>query len=51
MHGILEHRGRKQIAGIVCRRLNDIPLDFVRDTIYEAVELDRSRPYRHPGKQ
>lgn len=51
VHGILEHRNRKQISGIICRQLKGLPMDLIRDTLYEAVELDRSTPYKHPGKR
>lgn len=50
-HGILEHRSRKQIAGIICMDIKNLPLDFIRDTLFEAIELDRSTPYRHPAKR
>lgn len=51
VHGILTHGSRKQIAGVVFQQLGDISFDLVRDTLYEALELDREMPYRHPGKR
>ncbi|MCA1752760.1 MAG: hypothetical protein ABR572_10760 [Cryomorphaceae bacterium] len=50
-HEIPEHRTRKQIAGIICADANELPLDLIRDTLFEAIELDRSIPYSHPGKR
>ncbi len=50
-HGILEAKGRKQIAGIVCRQLQGDQVELVLDTLYEAIDLDRTKPYQHPGKR
>lgn len=50
-HGILELRGRKQIAGIIYRQSADIQLELVHDHLFEAIALDRAVPYRHPGKR
>lgn len=51
MHGVLDFKNRKQIAGIECRQLDLVQLELIRDTLYEAIELDREVPYKHPRKR
>ena len=43
--GLLQHRGRKQISGIVFGSLDDIPEQAIREVIHEALMLDDLTPY------
>ncbi len=49
--GLLNFRGRKQIAGMVIRKPGDIPGQDLHILFAEAYELDRKVPYTHPGKR
>jgi hypothetical protein len=49
-HRILDFRDRKQIAGIVCTELAALPWPAIRDTLFEAIALDRDKPYRLPRR-
>lgn len=51
MRGVLDFKNRKQIAGIECRQLDLVQLELIRDTLYEAIELDREVPYKQPRKR
>jgi hypothetical protein len=46
--GILEARGRKQVAGIRLKTLDDIPQEPLFEVIQEAILLDESVPYQSP---
>jgi hypothetical protein len=43
--GILEAKGRKQVAGIIFYSLKDIPERALLEVINEAIILDESVPY------
>ncbi len=49
--GMLDFKGRKQICGITCNRLEDIDENAVREIIQEAILLDEKIPYQSPGKR
>ena len=46
--GILEARGRKEVAGIQLKTLDDIPQESLFEVIQEAILLDESVPYKSP---
>ena len=45
---ILEPRGRKEVAGILLKTLDDIPQESLFEVIQEAILLDESVPYKSP---
>lgn len=46
--GILDARGRKQVAGIRLKTMDDIPQESLFEVIQEAIILDESVPYKSP---
>jgi hypothetical protein len=44
-HGLLESKGRKQVAGITFTSTEDWPIEEVRQIIQEAILLDETVPY------
>jgi hypothetical protein len=46
--GILDPRGRKEVAGILLKSLEDIPQESLFEVIQEAILLDESVPYKSP---
>jgi len=46
--GLLEAKGRKQVAGVTFTKASDIPIDTVLEIIQEALYLDDTVPYQHP---
>ena len=46
--GILDTRGRKEVAGIILKTLDDIPEESLIEVIQEAIILDESVPYQSP---
>ncbi|MCB9283168.1 MAG: DUF1801 domain-containing protein [Lewinellaceae bacterium] len=40
--GVLEDRGRKQVRGIVFRKISDIPEETLLEIVQEAILLDES---------
>jgi hypothetical protein len=46
--GILDARGRKEVAGIRLKSLDDIPQESLFEVIHEAILLDESVPYKSP---
>ncbi|HHS95017.1 MAG TPA: DUF1801 domain-containing protein [Phaeodactylibacter sp.] len=38
--GLLQHRNRKQVAGIILKHLEDIPHQDLLEIIHEAISLD-----------
>jgi hypothetical protein len=46
--GILDARGRKQVAGILFHSMDDIPMESLLEVIQEAILLDESVPYKSP---
>ncbi len=49
--GILDPRGRKQVAGILCPNVKEIPREAIKATIIEALILDESIPYAPKRKK
>ncbi len=48
--GILDAKGRKQVRGISCHRLEDIPEEAVREILEEAILLDETVKYKGPSR-
>jgi hypothetical protein len=46
--GILDARGRKEVAGILLKSMDDIPQESLFEVIQEAILLDESVPYKSP---
>jgi hypothetical protein len=46
--GILHARGRKEVAGIYLKSLDDIPSESLLEVIQEAILLDETVPYKSP---
>jgi hypothetical protein len=46
--GILDARGRKEVAGILLKTMEDIPTESLLEVIQEAILLDESVPYKSP---
>lgn len=46
--GLLEAKGRKQVAGVTFTSVEDIPVESVLEIIHEALYLDETVPYQHP---
>ncbi len=46
--GILDARGRKEVAGIYLNSLDDIPEESLLEVIQEAILLDETVPYVSP---
>jgi hypothetical protein len=46
--GLLDAKGRKEVAGIMLKKLNDIPQQGLLEVIQEAILLDESVPYKSP---
>lgn len=46
--GILDARGRKQVAGLMLKTLDDIPQESLFVVIQEAILLDESVSYKSP---
>jgi hypothetical protein len=46
--GILDARGRKEVAGILLKTMDDIPQESLFEVIQEAILLDESIPYKSP---
>lgn len=44
--GVLDGRGRQQVAGIRIRTVMEIPLNPLSEILREAMDLDQNRPYR-----
>ena len=44
--GLLVDRGRKQVRGIIFKKLSDIPLPSLREVLQEAILLDENIPYK-----
>ena len=43
--GLLDHKGRKQVAGVEFSILRDIPLEALMEVLHEALLLDDTRKY------
>lgn len=43
--GLLDHRGRKQVAGVIFTKVEDIPTETLLEVIQEALYLDETVPY------
>jgi hypothetical protein len=48
VQGILQSRGRKEVAGILLHTVEDIPLESLYEVIQEAILLDETVPYKSP---
>lgn len=46
--GILEARGRKEVAGIRLKNMDDMPHEPLLEVIQEAIILDETVPYSSP---
>ena len=49
--GLLDARGRKQVAGVIFEKTNDIPLEALSEVIQEALILDDTVPYASKRKK
>lgn len=49
--GILDHKGRKQVAGLTIKKVSDIPMSALEETLQEALLLDESNPYKSKRKK
>ncbi|WNB17966.1 DUF1801 domain-containing protein [Marivirga arenosa] len=49
--GILDFKGRKQVAGISFSNVDEIPRDHIYEIIQEALLLDESIPYTSKRKK
>lgn len=49
--GLLEHKGRKQVAGITFQTVEDIPVESLLEIIQEAILLDTTVPYASKRKK
>lgn len=45
IQGLLEARGRKQVRGVVCKEVENIPVATLTEVIQEALILDAEIPY------
>jgi len=43
--GLLDAKGRKQVAGVTFEKVEDIPVDPLLEVIQEAIWLDETTPY------
>ncbi len=43
--GLLDAKGRKQVAGVTFEKVADIPVEIVLEVIQEAIWLDETTPY------
>jgi len=43
--GLLDARGRKQVAGVIFEKVEDIPVETLLEVIQEAIWLDETTPY------
>ncbi|MEM6343807.1 MAG: DUF1801 domain-containing protein [Bacteroidota bacterium] len=50
VQGILDHRGRKQVSGIMLEKLADIPQEAIREIMHEAIILDETVKYASKRK-
>ncbi len=50
IQGVLEHRGRKQVSGIILKKVADIPQDIIREIMHEAIILDETVKYASKRK-
>jgi hypothetical protein len=46
--GILDARGRKEVAGLYLKSIDDIPSESLLEVIQEAILLDETVPYKSP---
>lgn len=46
--GLLESKGRKQVAGVTFTKVADVPVETLLEVIQEALYLDETVPYQHP---
>lgn len=44
--GLLDHKGRKLVAGITFSDVDEIPQQAIKEIIHEAVFLDEEIPYK-----
>lgn len=51
VQGLLDHKDRKQIAGITLDSLKDLPEQALREVIVEALVLDETIPYASKRKK
>jgi len=49
--GLLDARGRKQVAGVIFTKLSDIPQEVLCEVIEEAIILDEMVPYQSKRKK
>lgn len=43
--GLLDAKGRKQVAGVTFKKVADIPVETVLEIMQEAIWLDETTPY------
>lgn len=48
--GLLDHRGRKQVAGVIFTKVEEIPMETLLEVIQEALYLDETVPYASKRK-
>ncbi len=46
--GLLDAKGRKQVAGVTFTKVDDIRVEPLLEIIQEALYLDDTVPYQHP---
>lgn len=51
VQGLLQSNGRKQVSGMVCQVLQDIPEKALREIVQEAILLDGAVPYASKRKK
>lgn len=49
--GLLDNKGRKQVAGLEIFNVKDIPQETLREVIHEAILLDEMVPYASKRKK
>ena len=48
--GLLDPRGRKQVAGVIFTKVEEIPMETLLEVIQEALYLDETVPYASKRK-
>jgi len=50
VQGLLDHRGRKQVSGIILNKVSEIPQEAIREIMHEAIILDETVKYESKRK-
>ena len=51
VQGLLDSKGRKQVAGITFQTIEERPENAIREIIHEAILLDEMNPYASKNKK